>query len=101
MRRRLLDRHFVVEIARVLKPGGTVYVQTDVLDYAKVVLVSFEGLGLFQNIAGPLGYTTWRDEIPERSLREMRCARDGTPFVQMKFVRRAESMDLRRAAREG
>jgi tRNA (guanine-N7-)-methyltransferase len=88
LRRRLLDRHFVAEVARVLRPGGAVYVQTDVLDYAKVVLNSFEGSGLFQNVAGPLGFTNWRDEIPERSLREMRCGRDGTPFVQMKFVQR-------------
>lgn len=93
LRRRLLDRHFVTEVARVLKPGCAAYVQTDVLDYAKVVLFRFEGSGWFENVAGPLEYTNWREEIPEKSLREMRCERDGTPFVQMKFVRRETGID--------
>jgi tRNA (guanine-N7-)-methyltransferase len=86
-KRMVINQWFVDEAARVLAPGGEVYVQTDVEEraeaYAKVFGVSSKWVPIA--IEGDPG----ADEFGARSPRERRALEDGLPIHRLRFQRRA------------
>lgn len=63
-RRRLMDRTFLAEVARVMAPGGRLVIASDTHNYALQALSNLSTLpGLFRNLYAPLGY---RIDIPTR-----------------------------------
>lgn len=87
-KRLVLKDDFVTELARLVVPGGTVFVQTDVEDRALEYAARFEASPEFENIAGE---KRWVDEspfAPARSNREARAIEDGLPVYRMVFRRR-------------
>ncbi|MFW6052240.1 MAG: tRNA (guanosine(46)-N7)-methyltransferase TrmB [Myxococcota bacterium] len=85
-KRRLIDDTFVREAGRLLAPGGTLFVQTDVPERA----AAYRGL-LEQEPA--FGEVRDLDENPfaARSNRERRAARDGLPVYRLLATRTPSS----------
>jgi len=90
--RRMVDRTLADGIAYILKPGGELFVQTDVWDLAIDGMESFDGdvADRFVNQAGP--WTFWRDGNPYgvRSWREQNAEETGLPVWRLMY-RRAPS----------
>jgi tRNA (guanine-N7-)-methyltransferase len=72
--RRMVDATLAAGIAQILKPGGELFVQTDVWDIALDALVAFEPR--FHNVAGewtfwkqgnPYGVRSWREQNAEET----------------------------------
>jgi len=72
--RRMVDATLAEGIARILEPGGELFVQTDVWDIALDALVAFEPR--FANVAGewtfwkagnPYGVRSWREQNAEET----------------------------------
>jgi tRNA (guanine-N7-)-methyltransferase len=84
-KRILLQPQLCDEAARLLRPGGELFVQTDVMeraDYYESVLLghpSFEPLGPSPRAPDP--------NFGARSSRERRAMADGLPIVRLRFVR--------------
>lgn len=76
------------EIARLLAPGGYVFVQTDVPDRAEKFRAAFLDTGAFEDLSGPGGFLA-ENPTGVRSNREIRCAREGVPVYRMMFRRLA------------
>ena len=75
--RRLLDPVFLRVLARRLRPGGRLYLKSDVFDYLYWVRASVEASGAFQ----PLPPERWPDEsLWTLSTRERKCMRAAIPF---------------------
>lgn len=88
-KRLLLEPDFVADVARVLKPGGLLYVATDVEDYAEhigAVLSQAAELALHD----PAELATRRPECDQLSRRQWKCAREGTPVWRFVAVRTGE-----------
>ena len=75
--RRMVDDVLAEQIAYVLKPGGELFVQTDVWDIAIDAMSAFDGDDRFINVAGE--WTFWKDGNPYgvRSWREQNAAETG------------------------
>lgn len=89
-KRLVLKDEFVSQLARLVKPGGTVLVQTDVESRAEEYFERFAAAPEFESVA-PEG-RRWVDESPHapaRSNREARAIVDGLPVWRMVFRRRA------------
>lgn len=85
-KRIVLKDDFVSQLARLVAPGGTVFVQTDVEARADEYLARFVAAPEFENTGAP-----WIDEnphAPARSNREVRAIADGLPVWRMLFRRR-------------
>ena len=80
-KRRLIQSSFVQELARLLRPGGWVFLQTDVEDMADEVSSVFASLPAFV----PLDGERWKAEelLGLRSHRERRCMQLGIPIRRM------------------
>lgn len=52
-KRRILQRPFLKQVARTLRPGGLFQLATDWQDYARQMLEAMEGAPEFENLAGP------------------------------------------------
>ena len=75
--RRLLDPVFLRVLARRLRPGGRLYLKSDVFDYLYWVRASVEASGAFL----PLPPERWPDESTwTLSTRERKCMRAAIPF---------------------
>ena len=75
--RRLLDPVFLRVIARRLRPGGRLFVKSDVFDYLYWVRASVAASGAFV----PLDPSRWPNEGEwTRSTRERKCMRAAIPF---------------------
>ncbi len=88
-KRLVLRDEFVAELARLVAPGGTVLVQTDVEHRADEYFERFAAAPEFENTA-PEGQR-WIDESPHapaRSNREARAIIDGLPVWRMLFRRK-------------
>ena len=88
-KRLVLKDEFVSQLARLVAPGGTVLVQTDVEARADEYRARFAAAPEFESIA-PDG-ALWVDESPHapaRSNREARAIEDGLPVWRMLFRRR-------------
>lgn len=77
---------FVDQLARLVRPGGTVLVQTDVEDRAAEYLARFEGHAAFENLGSP--YVAESPFAPARSNREARAIEDGLPVYRIVLRRR-------------
>lgn len=84
--RRLMDEPLLNAIARMLKPGGELFVQTDVEERAAQFLDAISACSAFER-ATESGYI---DENPygARSNRESRAIEDGLPIYRLLFKKR-------------
>jgi tRNA (guanine-N7-)-methyltransferase len=75
--RRMVDDVLADQIAYVLKPGGELFVQTDVWAIAIDAMAAFDGDDRFMNVAGE--WTFWREGNPYcvRSWREQNAEETG------------------------
>jgi tRNA (guanine-N7-)-methyltransferase len=88
-KRRMVDELLVEAIAFVARPGGEVFVQTDVWEIALDSLDAFERAdGQFDNRAG--AWSFWRDGNPfgVRSWREQHAEETGLPIWRILYRRR-------------
>ncbi len=88
-KRRMIDDELGVQIARVLKPGGDLFVQTDVWHMALDALASMEALDdVLVNRAG--AWSFWKDGNPYgvQSWREQSCERRELPIWRLLYRRR-------------
>ncbi len=85
-KRRLLDRAFVDELARLLKPDGELYIQTDVEDRAHAYLALLRDHEAFALEPGE----PFIDQNPFGTLsnRERRAEQDGLPVWRILAARR-------------
>lgn len=74
------------EIARLLGPGGELYVQTDVEARARDCLLRFGALPYFDNAAGAVGMLD-ANPFGSRSLREIKCEAQGLPVFRLLYRR--------------
>lgn len=82
--RRILDPLFLRVLARRLKPGGRLYVKSDVFPYLYWVRASAEVSGAFR----PLPPEKWPDERTwTLTTRERKCMRSALPFGRTYFER--------------
>jgi tRNA (guanine-N7-)-methyltransferase len=74
--RRMVDDVLAEQIAYVLKPGGELFVQTDVWDIAIDAMAAFDGDERFINVGGewsfwkdgnPYGVRSWREQNAEET----------------------------------
>lgn len=88
-KRLVLRDEFVAELARLVMPGGTVLVQTDVESRAEEYFERFAAAPEFESVA-PEGHRWIEDSphAPARSNREARAIVDGLPVWRMLFRRR-------------
>ena len=86
--RRMVDTVLAEQIAYLLKPGGELFVQTDVWDLAIDAMASFDGDERFENRAGE--WTFWKDGNPYgvRSWREQNAAETGLEVWRILYRRR-------------
>jgi tRNA (guanine-N7-)-methyltransferase len=85
-KRRMVSRGLAEKIARVVRPGGEVFVQTDVWNNALDMLSIFERLDqLYENVLGPWSF--YRDDNPygARSWRERHCMEEDLPIWRILY----------------
>lgn len=90
-KRRMVDEVLVDGIARAMRPGGDVFVQTDVWDIALDALAALEGRDdAFDNLSG--SWRFWRGGNPfgARSWREQNAEETGLPIWRLRYRRRVE-----------
>jgi len=85
-KRLVLKDGLVTELARLLRPGGTVLVQTDVESRAEEYRARFEAAAEFVCVGDP--WVPESPHAPARSNREARALADGLPVWRMVFRRR-------------
>ena len=85
--RRMVDTVLAEQIAYLLKPGGELFVQTDVWDIALDAMTSFERDERFVNLAGE--WTFWKLGNPYgvRSWREQNAAETGLEVWRILYRR--------------
>lgn len=86
--RRMVDAVLAEQLAYLLRPGGDLFVQTDVWDIALDAMASFDGDDRFENAAGE--WTFWRAGNPYgvRSWREQNAEETGLPIWRILYRRR-------------
>ncbi len=85
-KRMVVGDALVSEIARLVKPGGAVLVQTDVSDRAEAYYPRFAEHPAFESVGAP--YVEESPFVPARSNREAIAIVDGLPVYRMVFRRR-------------
>jgi tRNA (guanine-N7-)-methyltransferase len=85
-KRRLTGDSLIEEVARVLRPGGEFFMQTDVQERAEVHCAAVRGCAAFV-LAGEGGYLA-ENPYQARSNREARAAEDGLPVFRVLALRR-------------
>ena len=86
--RRMVDATLIEGIASIVKPGGEVFVQSDVWDIALDAMFELESIGAFGNVAGEWSF--WREGNPYgvRSWREQNAEETGLPIWRIMVRRR-------------
>lgn len=87
--RRMIDRRLAIAIAAALRPGGDVFVQSDVWEVALDAMDVFERLPeRYRNAAGEWSF--WRGGNPygARSWREQNAEETGLPIWRIRYERR-------------
>jgi tRNA (guanine-N7-)-methyltransferase len=84
-KRRVLTSALLAELARVLVPGGELFIQTDVEERA----LAYEGLVAALPELAPFGSSARVAENPYQAVspRERRARADGLPVVRLRFRR--------------
>lgn len=85
-KRMVVGDGLVNEIARLVKPGGLVLVQTDVSDRAEAYYPRFAEHAAFESVGSP--YVEESPFVPARSNREAIAIIDGLPVYRMVFRRK-------------
>lgn len=85
-KRLVLKDGLVTELARLVRPGGTVLIQTDVEQRAEEYRARFEAAPEFECVGDP--WVPESPHAPARSNREARAIADGLPVWRMVFRRR-------------
>jgi tRNA (guanine-N7-)-methyltransferase len=81
-----MGESFLAEIARLLAPGGELFVQTDVAERAEQYEAQITGSGLFVPAGDAPGSARMADNpYGARSPREHRAIKDGLPVGRMRF----------------
>jgi tRNA (guanine-N7-)-methyltransferase len=83
--RRLMDEPLLQAIARVLRPGGELFVQTDVEERAEQYLERISACSEFQRVT-ETGYVA-ENPYGAQSNRESRAIEDGLPIYRLLFRR--------------
>jgi len=86
-KRLLITDQLLGEVARVLRPRGELFVQTDVAERAGVYERAVDGTGRFE--AGRLGPRVAKNPYGARSPRERRAVEDGLPVYRLLYQRPA------------
>jgi tRNA (guanine-N7-)-methyltransferase len=86
--RRMIDATLVEGIVGILRPGGDVFVQSDVWEIALDAMAVLERTGELVNLAGEWSF--WRDGNPygARSWREQNAEETGLPIWRIRYTRR-------------
>jgi tRNA (guanine-N7-)-methyltransferase len=87
--RRMIDKKLAIAIGVATRPGGDVFVQSDVWEVALDAMDVFERLpDRFENLAGEWSF--WRDGNPygARSWREQNAEATGLPIWRIRYRRR-------------
>ncbi len=81
-KRRMVDESLLVELRRLMRPGGKLFIQTDVEDRAELYLRQIRAIDGF-------GRTSFVDENPflARSNREIRAVEAGLPVWRILAIR--------------
>jgi len=88
-KRRIVQRAFIAELARVIRPGGFLHLATDWQDYAEHMLVTLEAdHEQFSNQAGPGNYSPRPVDRPSTKF-EQRGERLGHDVWDLVFTRRS------------
>lgn len=85
-KRRIVSDTFAGQIAKRLKPGGHLLIQTDVATLLEEELARFEAQPALRNTAGP-GRLATKKPLTASSHREKRCRKDGVPIFRAFLVR--------------
>lgn len=85
-KRRILNPAFVALLASRLKPGGCVFVQTDVASMLEEYLECLEESPLLENPYGP-GRLTPENPMGATSHREKKCVAQGIPVFRAQVVK--------------
>ena len=86
-KRRLVDTELATLFHTLLRPKGRVYLRTDVLDYGRAMIETFEaGAPPFLNLEGPRAFTA-DDGLGVPSNRERRYLANGTPVYRLVYER--------------
>lgn len=88
-KRRMVDGTLAAAVAEVTRPGGDVFIQTDVWDVALDAIDAFERADdAYENLAGE--WTFWRAGNPfgARSWREQNAEETGLPIWRLRYRRR-------------
>lgn len=86
-KRRIVNVAFARLLAERLRPGGRIFVQTDVASLLEQFLEALESEPLLQNPNGS-GRLAPRKPTRARSHREKRCVKDGVPVFRAELLRR-------------
>jgi len=86
-KRRLIQADFVQLLRAKLKPGGTLHLATDWIDYAEHMLLVMEAADGFSNVAGPGKFLPRPDWRPETKF-ERRGIGLGHPVSDLLYKRR-------------
>ncbi len=89
-KRLLITEELVEQLARVLRPGGELFVQTDVPDRADAYEQLIARSGRFVPVTGD-GPRVADHPFVARSPRERRAMADGIPIVRLRFRRRVDA----------
>ena len=89
-KRRLANAPVVEQVARLLRPGGELFVQTDVWDAARAYREAVEAHGGFSPMGDAAGSPLCTDNpYGARSPRERRVMADGMPIIRLRYQRLA------------
>jgi tRNA (guanine-N7-)-methyltransferase len=86
-KRRMVDAELGEAIARVLRPGGELFVQTDVWEVALDALAAFDENPALRNRAGSWSFWKRGNPFGARSWREQHCERDGLAIWRLLYAR--------------
>jgi len=86
--RRMVDAELAEQLAHALRPGGELFVQSDVWDLALDAMATFDPDDRFANFAGD--WTFWKQGNPYgvRSWREQNAEETGLPIWRILYRRR-------------
>ena len=87
VKRRLVSAHLLDLLARVLKPGAELRIGTDIGDYARTMLIAFQGEPRFEwQAASPADWRVRPDDWPETRY-EAKAGREGRRRYYLRFRR--------------
>jgi tRNA (guanine-N7-)-methyltransferase len=93
-KRRLASADVMQQLARLLRPGGELFIQTDVWETASGYREAVEALGAFAPDGDDEGSPLLAENpYGARSPRERRVLADGLPVIRLRYRRAAPSVD--------